>query len=188
MTTFTLAGVALQTILLTPWLDTSPANPTTARQRFCSVLRFTRRSPVTPIDAIPSDEGSLLWTLEEIGRLVSVSGDPTETLTNVVHLIQRRFETQVCFGLPARTRSQSSRAGGDDRSPSGVRRSHPHADQTRGSPDWSPSSCGRRSSRTRPCIRALNTFRRRRGDLPLVSGRSGARSRPAPGRPRRPDR
>ena len=51
---------------------------------------------MTHIDAIPSDEGSLLWTLEEIGRLVSASGDPTETLSNVVHLIQRRFETQVC--------------------------------------------------------------------------------------------
>jgi starch phosphorylase len=42
------------------------------------------------------NEGSLLWTLEEIGRLVSQSGDPSETLTNVVHLIQRRFQTDVC--------------------------------------------------------------------------------------------
>jgi signal transduction histidine kinase/ActR/RegA family two-component response regulator len=37
-----------------------------------------------------------LWTLEEIGRLVSQSGDPDETLLNVVHLIRRRFETEVC--------------------------------------------------------------------------------------------
>jgi len=42
------------------------------------------------------DEGSLLWTLEEIGRLVSQSGNPSETLGNVVHLIQRRFATDVC--------------------------------------------------------------------------------------------
>ncbi len=51
---------------------------------------------VTTLNSIPSDEGSLLWTLEEIGRLVSHSGDPAETLNNVVHLIQRRFATDVC--------------------------------------------------------------------------------------------
>src|SRR6185369_11254543 len=39
---------------------------------------------------------SLLWTLEEISRLISSSGNPTETLTNIVHLIQRRFGTDVC--------------------------------------------------------------------------------------------
>ena len=42
------------------------------------------------------DEGSLLWTLEEISRLVSQNGSPSETLGNVVHLIQRRFATDVC--------------------------------------------------------------------------------------------
>src|SRR4029078_9137539 len=41
-------------------------------------------------------EGALLWTLEEISRLVSHSGNPSETLTNIVKLIQRRFETDVC--------------------------------------------------------------------------------------------
>lgn len=51
---------------------------------------------VTASGSMASDEGSLLWTLEEIGRLVSHSGDPAETLTNVVHLIQRRFGTDVC--------------------------------------------------------------------------------------------
>src|SRR3982074_311158 len=43
-----------------------------------------------------SYEGSLLWTLEDIGRLISESGDASETLTNVVHLIQQRFGTDVC--------------------------------------------------------------------------------------------
>jgi starch phosphorylase len=43
-----------------------------------------------------SYEGSLLWTLEEIGRLISGSGDASETLTNIVHLIQQRFVTDVC--------------------------------------------------------------------------------------------
>src|SRR5216683_1688104 len=49
-----------------------------------------------PVTGVTSYEGSLLWTLEEIGRVISGSGDAAETLTNVVHLIQRRFETDVC--------------------------------------------------------------------------------------------
>ena len=47
-------------------------------------------------DSSNGREGSLLWTLEEISRLVSYSGDPSETLSNVVGLIQRRFNTDVC--------------------------------------------------------------------------------------------
>ena len=43
-----------------------------------------------------TDEGSVLWTLEEISRLASQTGNPAETLNNVVHLIKRRFETDVC--------------------------------------------------------------------------------------------
>ncbi len=39
---------------------------------------------------------SALWTIEEICRLASVTGDSTETLTNVVEFIQRRFEADVC--------------------------------------------------------------------------------------------
>lgn len=41
-------------------------------------------------------EGSLLWTLEEISRLVSHSGDPSETLNNIVKLIKQTFKTDVC--------------------------------------------------------------------------------------------
>jgi signal transduction histidine kinase/CheY-like chemotaxis protein len=41
-------------------------------------------------------DASLLWTLEEIGHLVSHSGDASETLTNIVLLIQQRFLTDVC--------------------------------------------------------------------------------------------
>src|SRR5689334_85131 len=37
-----------------------------------------------------------LWTLEEISHLVSRRGSPSETLTNIVNLIQRRFATDVC--------------------------------------------------------------------------------------------
>ncbi|MEO8076755.1 MAG: alpha-glucan family phosphorylase, partial [Acidobacteriota bacterium] len=43
-----------------------------------------------------TQDSALLWTLEEISRLISSSGSPSETLTNIVHLIQRRFETDVC--------------------------------------------------------------------------------------------
>jgi signal transduction histidine kinase len=41
-------------------------------------------------------DASLLWTLEEISHLVSYSGDPEETLSNIVRLIQQRFQTDVC--------------------------------------------------------------------------------------------
>ncbi len=47
-------------------------------------------------DVAPRHEESFLWTLEEIGRLVSTSGHPAETLSNIVHLIQRRFASDVC--------------------------------------------------------------------------------------------
>src|SRR5262249_36384945 len=68
---------------------------------WAAFLLSTRFPPVPggavpTLNETPSDEGSLLWTLEEIGRLVSQSGDPAETLGNVVHLIQRRFGTDVC--------------------------------------------------------------------------------------------
>jgi starch phosphorylase len=47
-------------------------------------------------DPAPSYEGSLLWTLEEISHLASHCGNPAETLSNIVRLIQQRFETDVC--------------------------------------------------------------------------------------------
>ena len=34
--------------------------------------------------------------VEDISQLVSHSGNPTETLTSIVHLIQQRFTTDVC--------------------------------------------------------------------------------------------
>jgi glycogen phosphorylase len=51
---------------------------------------------VTIGDIATPHEESVLWTLEEIGRLVSGSGNPAETLSNIVHLIQQRFGTDVC--------------------------------------------------------------------------------------------
>ena len=47
-------------------------------------------------DVVAREEESFLWTLEEISRLVSASGNASETLTNIVHLIQERFGTDVC--------------------------------------------------------------------------------------------
>ena len=47
-------------------------------------------------DVAARHEDSFLWTLEEISRLVSASGNASETLTNIVHLIQQRFGTDVC--------------------------------------------------------------------------------------------
>ena len=45
---------------------------------------------------VAASEGSLLWTLEEISRLVSHNGRPAKTLDNIVELIQQRFQTDVC--------------------------------------------------------------------------------------------
>lgn len=50
-------------------------------------------------------EGSLLLTLEEISQLVAHSHHASETLTNIVRLIQGRFHTAVCsvyFHVPQR--------------------------------------------------------------------------------------
>lgn len=44
----------------------------------------------------PNPESSLLLTLEEISQLVSHSHDPQQTLNNIVHLIQKRFHSDVC--------------------------------------------------------------------------------------------
>jgi signal transduction protein with GAF and PtsI domain len=48
-------------------------------------------------DPAMGDEASLLGTLEEISRLVvSHTGDPAETLTNIARLIQQRCHSDVC--------------------------------------------------------------------------------------------
>ena len=41
-------------------------------------------------------EPPALWTGEDIANLTSRSGEPAETLTNIVHLIRERFGTDVC--------------------------------------------------------------------------------------------
>src|SRR3954470_4901453 len=46
----------------------------------------------------PADivEANHVLTLEEIGKLTQESGKPAETLMNIVALIARRFQTDVC--------------------------------------------------------------------------------------------
>jgi glycogen phosphorylase len=46
--------------------------------------------------AIADDYHARLWPHEEVADLVSRSGHPSETLANVVDLVQRRFATDVC--------------------------------------------------------------------------------------------
>ena len=49
------------------------------------------------IDAGAEREPSLLGTLEHISRLVvSHTGNPSETLTNIAHAIQQQFKSDVC--------------------------------------------------------------------------------------------
>ena len=48
------------------------------------------------LGGVTTQRESLLWTLEEISHLVSNSGQPEETLGNIVQLIQRTFDTDVC--------------------------------------------------------------------------------------------
>src|SRR5262245_6812155 len=43
-----------------------------------------------------TESASLLWTIDEISLLVSRSGNPAETLTNIATLIRQRFSTDVC--------------------------------------------------------------------------------------------
>src|SRR5256885_4120679 len=49
---------------------------------------------MTPVTKTTDDNHVL--TLEEIGALAAEGGKPAETLMNVVALIARRFETDVC--------------------------------------------------------------------------------------------
>ena len=54
------------------------------------------RGHVPMSEPVAIADGSMLWTLEEISRLVSHNGRPAKTLDNIVELIQRRFQTDVC--------------------------------------------------------------------------------------------
>jgi GAF domain-containing protein len=57
---------------------------------------FSQSTLLASPKRVTTQHESLLWTLEEISRLVSHSGHPQETLDNIVQLIQRTFDTDVC--------------------------------------------------------------------------------------------
>jgi starch phosphorylase len=43
-----------------------------------------------------SHESEMMWTIDEISELITQRGNASETLQDVVHLVQRRFHTDVC--------------------------------------------------------------------------------------------
>jgi phosphotransferase system, enzyme I, PtsP len=67
-----------------------------ARDKKNTGLYAKSESKVTMPTGGSNPESSLLLTLEEISQLVSHSHDPRQTLANIVHLIQKRFHSDVC--------------------------------------------------------------------------------------------
>jgi glycogen phosphorylase len=66
-----------------------------SRRRAGAVILLARR-PMTGDTYALADEDHRLWPHEEVSQLVSHTGHPSETLANVVNLVQRRFTTDVC--------------------------------------------------------------------------------------------
>ena len=64
-------------------------------QRGGCIVLFAEGRNIISSSVIPTHEGSLLLTLEEISRLVAHSHDPRETLANIVGLIHGRYGTDV---------------------------------------------------------------------------------------------
>ena len=159
-------------------------------ERMCLTLAPIWRSAVSPGDSVTSIsyEGSLLWTLEEIAKLISGSGDASETLTNIVHLIQHRFGTDVCsVYLLEPDRANLVLAATIGLKPESVGRVRMRL-SVRVSRDWWPSRCGRRSS---PMPRRIPRFKYfpEAGEEPYRSflGVPDRRSRTAARRPGRAD-
>jgi len=96
LTRLTLLGAMFATLFLGCYRRERSLQLRSCLSREQAALLMTERPPLPPGESDSTYEGSLLWTLEEISRLVSHSGNPAETLTNIVRLIQRRFVTDVC--------------------------------------------------------------------------------------------
>src|SRR5487761_1276255 len=58
--------------------------------------RAQRKEQATMIRPVSASDDNYVLTLEEIGALAKGGGKPAETLMNVVALIARRFQTEVC--------------------------------------------------------------------------------------------
>ena len=80
--------------------------------------------------------------------------------TNIVRLIQQRFETDVCSVYLLEPDRVDAGAGGDRRPAPGKRRPRPHAARRRPGRPRRRDSCSRRSSRTPRAIRASSTSAR----------------------------
>ena len=74
-----------------------------------------------------TDQGSVLWTLEEIGRLVSHSGNPAETLDQHRSPDQAAVRYRRLLGLSAGAGSGQPGAGRHDRPAARERRPRPDA-------------------------------------------------------------
>ena len=130
---------------------------------------------------------SLLWTLEEISHLVSGSGNPSETLTNIVNLIQQRFVTDVCSVYLLEPDRDDAGAGRHHRPAPGRCRPRAHArHRGAGRPGRRAGPPDRR--RKRDAASAFQVLPRGRGGpVHDVPRRAGHRPRRAAGRARRPD-
>ncbi len=108
------------------------------------------------LGGVTTQRESLLWTLEEISHLVSHSGHPEETLDNIVQLIQRTFDTDVCSVYLLEPDRSTLVLAATDRPAPRQRRTHAHAAVGGAGRASSASSCGRRLSKTPRRIRDSN--------------------------------
>ena len=91
----------------------------------------------------PAQDESYVLTLEEIGNLAAEEGKPAETLMNVVALIAKRFQTDVCSAyLLEPDRANLVLAATVGTSPP-MHWHASHGDSMKVSPAWSPSRCAR---------------------------------------------
>ena len=122
-------------------------------------------------------EAQRVLTLEEIARLTKDCTKPAETLMNVVALIARRFQTEVCSAYllePDRNHLVLAATVGLRPQSVGTLRMGIHEGLT-GLVAELVMPCGRRASAKSPAIQVLQGSRR--GRLPKLPGRAADRSR-----------
>ena len=88
-------------------------------------------------------EANHVLTLEEIGNLTQEGGKPAETLMNVVALIARRFQTDVCSAYLAGAGPRQPGAGRHSRTAPRMHRHSAHGDSRKAWRDWWPSRFAR---------------------------------------------
>src|SRR5437867_2532781 len=120
---------------------------------------------------------SYVLTLDEIGNLAQEGGKPAETLMNVVALIARRFQTDVCSAYllePDRANLVLAATLGLRRECIGTLRLALHEGSSRTGGGASASGCGGAGEEP-SALQVLS--RGRRGFLPIVPRRPAHRSR-----------